>query len=126
MGRMKQQVPTPRFTSAGMTKWRAVAHLGILGDGWTESTRIDLSRSRCLIWTRCAVSRARKRGTGFGVQSSSRRQNEKGLRQEQEQREGWIGRQEQPQLLQEVQCLPQEVQEVLPVDRPGSPDFAPG
>jgi hypothetical protein len=34
----KQQVPPLRYAPVGMTKWRAAAHIGMGGGGWTEET----------------------------------------------------------------------------------------
>ena len=36
--KVKLQVPPLRCASVGMTNWRAVAHLGLGGGGWTESS----------------------------------------------------------------------------------------
>jgi len=83
-GMVKQQIPPLRYpgfpvelggvgelhaafhTESGMTNWRAAAHLGMGGGGWTESTKQELhtypdrhvrSRSKKLIWTSMALSR---------------------------------------------------------------------
>jgi hypothetical protein len=38
-GKGAQQVPPLRFAPVGMTKLRVVAHLGMVGGGWTESKK---------------------------------------------------------------------------------------
>jgi hypothetical protein len=35
---VKLQVPPLCYAPVGMTKWRALAHLGMGGDGWTVPT----------------------------------------------------------------------------------------
>ncbi len=46
--KVEPQVPPLRYAPVGMTNFRAVAHLGMSGGGWTESKK--------LIWTRLAES----------------------------------------------------------------------
>ena len=48
--KVEPQVPPLRYAPVGMTNFRAVAHLGMSGAGWTESKK--------LVWTSLTLSRS--------------------------------------------------------------------